>query len=84
MSYKGFTRSLARAPQQFKAKFNLGEVSKDQVYLDAERRFKEFDQDCKKLNGEFKRYFNAIKGTVIFLASLVRIERLHHIRYLDN
>lgn len=62
MSYKGITRGIARVPQQFKAKFNLGEVTKDQVYIDAERRFKEFDQDCKKLNEEFKRYFNAIKG----------------------
>lgn len=63
MSLKGFQKSIVRAPQQFKAKFNIGEHTKDPVYLDAERRFQELEKETKKLHDESKKYFDAINGT---------------------
>ncbi|WEW58385.1 BAR adaptor protein Hob1 [Emydomyces testavorans] len=62
MSFKGIQKSFARAPQTFKAKFNLGENTKDPVYLDAERRFQELEKETKKLHDESKKYFDAITG----------------------
>ncbi|EHA48644.1 reduced viability upon starvation protein 167 [Pyricularia oryzae 70-15] len=62
MSFKGFTKSLGRAPQQFKSKFNIGEHTKDPVYIDAERRFQELETETKKLHNESKRYFDAINA----------------------
>ncbi|KAJ5347396.1 uncharacterized protein MYU51_004089 [Penicillium brevicompactum] len=62
MSFKGFQKSIARAPQQFKVKFNLGEHTKDAVYSDAERRFDELEKETKKLHDESKKYFAAING----------------------
>jgi len=62
MSFKGFQKSVIRAPQTFKAKFNLGDNTKDAVYMDAERRFQELEKETKKLHDESKRYFEAING----------------------
>ncbi|KAJ6440470.1 reduced viability upon starvation protein [Purpureocillium lavendulum] len=62
MSFKGFQKSLTRAPQQFKQKFNIGEQTKDAVYIDAERRFQELETETKKLHDESKKYFEAING----------------------
>lgn len=63
MSIKGFTKSVTRAPQQFKQKFNIGDISKDAVFIDAERRFAELETETKKLHTESKKYFEAINGT---------------------
>ncbi|KAJ6018609.1 hypothetical protein N7522_000676 [Penicillium canescens] len=62
MSFKGFQKSIVRAPQQFKVKFNIGEHTKDAVYTDAERRFDELEKETKKLHDESKKYFAAING----------------------
>jgi len=62
MSFKGFQKSVVRAPQTFKAKFNLGEITKDAIYIDAERRFQELETETKKLHTESKKYFDAING----------------------
>ncbi|EAW09950.1 amphiphysin [Aspergillus clavatus NRRL 1] len=62
MSLKGFQKSIVRAPQQFKAKFNIGEHTKDAIYQDAERRFQELEKETKKLHDESKKYFDAING----------------------
>ncbi|CAL3972754.1 hypothetical protein PZA11_004207 [Diplocarpon coronariae] len=62
MSFKGFQKSVIRAPQTLKAKFNLGENTKDAVYIDAERRFQELETETKKLHDESKKYFDAING----------------------
>jgi amphiphysin len=62
MSFKGFQKSLTRAPQQFRSKFNIGETTKDAVYIDAERRFQELETETKKLHEESKKYFDAING----------------------
>ncbi|UNI15762.1 BAR adaptor protein Hob1, variant 2 [Purpureocillium takamizusanense] len=62
MSFKGFQKTLTRAPQQFKQKFNIGEQTKDAVYIDAERRFQELETETKKLHDESKKYFEAING----------------------
>jgi hypothetical protein len=62
MSFKGFQKSIVRAPQQFKVKFNIGEHTKDAVYSDAERRFDELEKETKKLHDESKKYFAAING----------------------
>lgn len=62
MSFKGFQKSVVRAPQQFKAKFNIGEHSKDAVFIDSERRFQELETETKRLHDESKKYFDAING----------------------
>ncbi|KAA8910097.1 BAR domain-containing protein [Sphaerosporella brunnea] len=62
MSWKGFSRGVVRAPQSIKQKFNLGENTKDPVYIDAERRFQELETETKRLHDESKRYFDAING----------------------
>lgn len=62
MSFKGFQKSIVRAPQQLKVKFNIGEHTKDAVYTDAERRFDELEKETKKLHDESKKYFEAING----------------------
>ncbi|KAJ9156135.1 BAR domain-containing protein [Pleurostoma richardsiae] len=62
MSFRGLQKSVVRAPQQFKAKFNIGENTKDPVFIDAERRFQELETETKKLHDESKRYFDAING----------------------
>ncbi|KAK6526261.1 hypothetical protein TWF694_004867 [Orbilia ellipsospora] len=62
MSWKGFSKSVSRAPQTFKAKFNIGENTKDAVYIDAERRFQELETETKKLHDESSKYFNAINS----------------------
>ncbi|KAF4554845.1 Regulator of cytoskeleton and endocytosis RVS167-like protein [Elsinoe fawcettii] len=40
----------------------MGEITKDAVYLDAERRFDELETETKKLHEESKKYFQAING----------------------
>ncbi|EUC34664.1 hypothetical protein COCVIDRAFT_32757 [Bipolaris victoriae FI3] len=62
MSWKGLTKSVTRAPQTFKQRFNLGEITKDPIYTDAERRFQELEKETKKLHDESKKYFEAING----------------------
>lgn len=62
MSLKGIQKSIARAPQTFKAKFNIGDNTKDPVYIDAERRFQQLEKETKKLHDESKKYFEAING----------------------
>ena len=62
MSFKGIQKSFVRAPQTFKQKFNIGESTKDAVYIDAERRFQELETETKKLHDQSKKYFEAITG----------------------
>ncbi|SCU94980.1 LAME_0F10198g1_1 [Lachancea meyersii CBS 8951] len=62
MSFKGFTKAVTRAPQNFRQKFNMGQQTEDAVYEDAERRFKELETETKKLSDESKRYFTAVNG----------------------
>ncbi|CCE63244.1 hypothetical protein TPHA_0E01500 [Tetrapisispora phaffii CBS 4417] len=62
MSFKGFTKAITRAPQNFRQKFNMGEQTEDPVYEDAERRFKELEDETKKLSEESKKYSVAVNG----------------------
>ncbi|KAF2816949.1 BAR adaptor protein hob1 [Mytilinidion resinicola] len=62
MSWKGLTKSVTRAPQTIKQRFNLGDNTKDAVYTDAERRFQELEKETKRLHDESKKYFDAING----------------------
>lgn len=66
MSFKGIKKSLVRAPQSLRQKMNMGEITHDAVYLDAERRFKELEVETKKLSDESKRYFTAVNGMLDF------------------
>lgn len=66
MSFKGFQKGIVRAPQSIRAKFNMGEQTKDAVYSDAERRFQELETETKKLHDESQKYFNAINGAFLF------------------
>ncbi|VEU23116.1 DEKNAAC104088 [Brettanomyces naardenensis] len=60
MSFKGFQKAIARAPQTFRQKMHMGEQTEDAVYEDAERRFKELEIQTKRLNDESKRYHKAV------------------------
>ncbi|KAF2014789.1 reduced viability upon starvation protein [Aaosphaeria arxii CBS 175.79] len=62
MSWKGLTKSVTRAPQTFKQRFNIGEITKDAIYIDAERRFEELEKETKRLHDESKKYFDAINS----------------------
>lgn len=46
----------------FKQRFNMGEITKDAVYIDAERRFQDLENETKKLHDESEKYFKAILG----------------------
>jgi len=52
MSFKGFQKSVIRAPQLVKQRFNIGEQTKDAVYIDSERRFSELEKETEKLRSE--------------------------------
>lgn len=56
MSWKGFTKSVTRTPQTIKQKFNIGDITKDAIYVDADRRFKELEDETKKLHEESRKY----------------------------
>lgn len=79
MSFKGFQRTITRAPQQIKSKFNIGEHTKDAVYIDAERRFQELETETKRLHDESKKYSDAINGMlnhqIIFSQAMTEIYR---------
>ncbi|KAF1349412.1 reduced viability upon starvation protein [Lizonia empirigonia] len=62
MSWKGLTKGVTRAPQTIKQRLNIGEITKDAIYIDAERRFAELEKETKKLHEESKKYFEAING----------------------
>ncbi|KAK0638811.1 reduced viability upon starvation protein [Cercophora newfieldiana] len=62
MSFKGFQKSVVRAPQQIRQKFNIGEHTKDPIYTDAERRFDELEAETKHLHDSSKLYFEAVNG----------------------
>ena len=40
----------------------MGEITKDDVYIDAERRFNDLERESKKLHEESEKYFQAING----------------------
>lgn len=42
----------------------MGTQTKDPVYMDAERRFKELENETEKLRTESKKYFDAINGVL--------------------
>ena len=54
MSFKGIKKGILRTPQTIRQKFNMGEITHDAVYEDAERRFKEIEIETKKLSDESK------------------------------
>jgi len=60
MSWKGFQKAIVRAPQKMKGSFNMGESTKDPIYIDAERRFNELVVQTKKLHVDSKKYAQAI------------------------
>ncbi|WPH02545.1 Hypothetical protein R9X50_00541000 [Acrodontium crateriforme] len=60
MSWKGFTKGAVRAPQSIKQRFNMGDITKDAIYIDAERRFADLERETKKLHDESKKYFQSI------------------------
>ncbi|KAL2115635.1 hypothetical protein VTJ04DRAFT_9890 [Mycothermus thermophilus] len=62
MSLRGLQKGIARAPQQIKAKFNIGEHTKDPIYIDSERRFTDLEAETKRLHDESRKYFEAING----------------------
>lgn len=51
-----------QAPQMVKQRFNRGEITKDAIYIDSERRFAELENETKKLHDESKKYFQAINS----------------------
>jgi len=75
MSLKGIQKGFSRAPQTFKSRFNLGDNTKDAVYIDAERRFQELEKETKKLHDESKKYFEAINGMAAVLKLITQMLR---------
>jgi len=72
-------------PQTAKQKFNIGDNTKDvfnpsfaclansqAIFIDAERRFKQLEQETKKLNDDSKKYQDAINGTIQMLSNLMK------------
>lgn len=55
MSWKGFTKSVVRTPQTVRQKFNMGDITKDAIYTDAERRFADLETETKRLHDESKK-----------------------------
>lgn len=51
-----------QAPQTFKQRFNMGDITKDAFYIDAELRFSDLERETKKLKEESTKYFQAING----------------------
>lgn len=51
-----------QAPQQLKVKFNIGEHTKDAVFIDSERRFQNLEAETRRLHDESRKYFDAING----------------------
>ncbi|KAI0206137.1 BAR domain-containing protein [Astrocystis sublimbata] len=62
MSFRGFQKSVVRAPQQIKARFSIGEHTKDAVFIDSERRFQELESETKRLHDGSRKYSEAITG----------------------
>ncbi|KAK9369207.1 BAR domain-containing protein [Lipomyces kononenkoae] len=62
MSWKGIQKSVVRAPQSLRQRLNIGEQTKDAVFIDAERRFRELEIETKKLHDESGKYFAAINS----------------------
>ena len=46
----------------FKQRFNLGEQTKDPIFIDAERRFQELEEQTNRLHEESRKYTNAVNG----------------------
>ena len=40
----------------------MGDITKDSVYMDTERRFQDLENETTKLHSESKKYFEAING----------------------
>lgn len=40
----------------------MGEITKDAIYIDSERRFADLEKETKRLHDESKKYFEAING----------------------
>lgn len=63
MSWKGFTKAVARAPHQVKGKVGMGgDRTNDAIYIDADRRFKELETETKRLHEDAKKYSQAVNG----------------------
>ena len=45
-----------------KQRFNRGDITKDAIYIDSERRFADLERETKKLHDESTKYFQAISG----------------------
>jgi len=55
MSWKGFQKAAIRTPQSLKQRFNMGEITKDAIYVDAERRFQDLENETRKLHDESEK-----------------------------
>ncbi|CCJ31036.1 unnamed protein product [Pneumocystis jirovecii] len=64
MSWKGFQKAVARAPQQVKGKLNIGENTVDQVYMEIESQFRGLEQKLRKLSNNAKRYIEAVSDVL--------------------
>ncbi|KAI6787376.1 hypothetical protein KC332_g18600, partial [Hortaea werneckii] len=62
MSLKGFTKGFKRAPHRLLVATHRIEETHDEVFTDAELRFKHLEAQTKKLHNESKKYFESIHG----------------------
>ncbi|RMZ35038.1 hypothetical protein D0859_00773 [Hortaea werneckii] len=62
MSLKGLTKGFKRAPHRLLVATHRIEETHDEVFTDAELRFKHLEAQTKKLHNESKKYFESIHG----------------------
>lgn len=78
MSWKGFQKSVARAPQQIRRKVHKGEYDTDDaLFDDVLRRFESIEHHTKKLHEESRRYKETVNG--IFQHQIEYIQAIEHL-----
>ena len=60
MSFKGFSKAVARLPQLMMTKTGYSEESTDPEFLDLEERLKNFDTYARKLHEDAKKFKDSL------------------------
>ncbi|KAJ3104089.1 hypothetical protein HDU97_009538 [Phlyctochytrium planicorne] len=69
MSWKGFTKAVARLPQMVMAKAGYTEETVDPEFTELEDRFKAFETEAKKLHEDAKKFKDALSCMLAHQAS---------------
>ncbi|KAJ3094299.1 hypothetical protein HDU96_001747 [Phlyctochytrium bullatum] len=69
MSWKGFTKAVARLPQMVMAKAGYSDETVDPEFNELEERFKAFETEAKKLHEDAKKFKDALSCLLAHQAS---------------